>query len=132
NRSNVLRVRAALAPGDGSEFSGWNAAWSSFYAGWHLPARTTVGSSGLPGNALVVLDVVAAFPPERGYPARVDGARETLNPNIRLIGPSTNPTAIVSTQPGLFLSSGVLPNRGSLSDPESIEQHIRGAMNALT
>jgi enamine deaminase RidA (YjgF/YER057c/UK114 family) len=32
----------------------------------------------------------------------------------------------------MFLSSGVLPNRESLADPESMEQHIRGAMNSLT
>jgi 2-iminobutanoate/2-iminopropanoate deaminase len=132
DRNSVLRVRAGLAPGDGSEFDGWNAAWSRFFSGGHLPARTTVGSSGLPGNARIILDVVAVFPPDRGYPARVDGARQTLNPQIRSIGPVDNPTTIVSTQAGLFLSSGILPNRGGLSDPESMEQHMRGAMNALT
>jgi enamine deaminase RidA (YjgF/YER057c/UK114 family) len=133
-RNHVLRVRAALAPGsgDGSEFTAWNAAWTSFYTGGHLPARVTVGSSGLPGNARVVLDVVAVFPAELGYPARAEGARPTLNPNIRLAGPASNPTAIVSTQSGLFLTSGILPNPNNLTDVESMEQQIRGAMNTLT
>jgi len=131
NRGNVLKVRAALEMGDGSEFAAWNTAWSSFYSSGNLPARTTVGSSGLAGNARIVLDIVAMFPMDRGIPARVDGSRATLNPHIRHAGPATNPTAIVSTQPGLFLSSGVLPNRNGLSDPESMELHHRSAMNVL-
>ncbi len=57
NSSHILRVRAGLAPGDGSEFSEWNQAWTRFFSGGHLPARTTVGTSGLPDGALVVLDV---------------------------------------------------------------------------
>jgi enamine deaminase RidA (YjgF/YER057c/UK114 family) len=133
NGNHVLRVRAALAPrSGGSDFDGWNSAWTSFYGGGHLPARVTVGSSGLPGNALVVLDVVAVFPAELGHPARVEGARSTLNPNVRLAGPATNPTSIVSTQAGLYLSSGILPNPNNLADPESMEQQMRGTMNALT
>lgn len=133
-RSHVLRVRAALAPGpgDGSEFTGWNTAWTSFYSGGHLPARVTVGSSGLPGSARVVLDAVAVFPAELGHPARVEGARQTLNPNIRRAGPAANPTAIVSTRSGLFLSSGILANPNDLADAESMDQQIRGAMNSLT
>jgi enamine deaminase RidA (YjgF/YER057c/UK114 family) len=130
DRSHVLRVRAALAPGDGTEFTAWDGAWRSFYASG-APARTTVGSSGVPGAARIVLDAVAVFPRDRGYPAEVSGARATANPNVRYVGGAENPTAIVSTQAGVFLSSGVLPNRGALSDPESMEQHMRGAMNAL-
>jgi 2-iminobutanoate/2-iminopropanoate deaminase len=134
NRGHVLRVRAALAPGAGNsaDFAGWDAAWTRFYSGGDLPARVTVGSSGLPGNALIVLDVVAVHPAASGYPVHVEGARPTLNPNIRLVGPATNPTSIVSTRPGLFLSSGILPNANALADPESMDQQIRGAMNSLT
>ncbi|HET9949604.1 MAG TPA: RidA family protein [Longimicrobiales bacterium] len=127
---NVLRVRAALAPG--ADFAAWNEAWTSHFDSGYLPARTTVGSSGLPDGALIALDVVAAFPPETGHPARVDGARATTNPQIRLSGPADNPTAIVSTAAGLFLSSGALPSRNDLSDPESMESHIRSSLNQLT
>ena len=130
-RSQILRIRAGLVPGDGSEFTEWNQAWTSFFSGGHLPARTTVGSSGLPDGALVVLDVVAVFPEESGYPVQVAGARSTLNPNIRLAGATSSPTAIVSTRSGLFLSSGALPGR-NLADPESLEDHFRSAMNSLT
>ena len=132
DKGQLLRVRAALAPGsgDGSEFAGWNNAWTAFFSGGHLPARTTVGSSGLPGNALIVLDAVAVFPAGSGYPVRVNGARATLNPNIRLAGPPSNPTAIVSTRSGLFLSSGALPSR-NLDDPTSLESHIRSSLNNL-
>jgi len=132
NRGHVLRVRAGLAPGDGSEFAAWDGAWRNFYGTDAAPARVTVGSSGVPGTALIVLDVVAVFPATRGVPAEVQGARSTANPNIRYAGPAENPTAIVSTRSGLFLSSGVLPNRNALSDPESMEQHVRGAMNVLS
>jgi enamine deaminase RidA (YjgF/YER057c/UK114 family) len=131
-KEHVLRVRAALAPGGAADFTGWNTAWSGFFGGPRLPARVTVGASALPGTARIVLDVVAAFPASRGYPANADGVRGTLNPNIRLAGPTSNPTAIVSTGAGVFLSSGVLPARDNLTDPESMEQHIRGAMNSLT
>lgn len=132
NKDDVVRVRAALAPGAAADFAGWNTAWSGFFSGGRLPARVTVGASALPGTARVVLDVVAVFPAARGYPAAVDRARPTLNPNIRLAGPMSNPTAVVSTGAGMFFSSGVLPARDNLTDPESMEQHIRGAMNSLT
>jgi 2-iminobutanoate/2-iminopropanoate deaminase len=132
NKDHIVRVRAALAPGGAADFTGWNAAWSSYFGAGRLPARVTLGASALPGTARIVLDVVAAFPASRGYPATADGARPTLNPNIRLAGPASNPTAIVSTGSGVFLSSGVLPARDNLTDPESMEQHIRGAMNSLT
>jgi enamine deaminase RidA (YjgF/YER057c/UK114 family) len=131
DRSHVLKVRAGLAPGDGTEFTAWDGAWRSFYGSGQLPARTTVGSSGVPGNARIVLDVVAAFPLDRGHRAAVDGARATANPNLSYAGPAGNPTAIVATSPGLFLSSGVLPNRNSLANPEAMEDHMRGAMNGL-
>lgn len=129
NRNNVLRVRAALAPGDGSEFARWNAAWSSFYDGEYLPARTTVGASALPGTARIVLDVVAAFP---AVSVEIPGARPALNPNLWLAGPTSNPTSIVSTRAGLFLSSGVLPSGGSPADPAPMEQQMRSAMTGLT
>jgi enamine deaminase RidA (YjgF/YER057c/UK114 family) len=132
DRNRVVRVRAGLAPGDGSEFPAWNEAWTGFFTGGHLPARTTVGSSGVPGTALVVLDVVAMYPTEAGYPARVDGARATPNPNIRHAGPAENPTAIVSTQAGLYISAGVLGSRQGLEDPDSMELQIRSGMNRLT
>ena len=128
NRAQVLRVRAALGPG--TDFVGWNTAWTTFFAGSTPPARTTVYSSGLPGVASVVLDVVAMFPAGAGHPVRVDSARATLNPNLRLAGPVTNPTAIVSTRSGLFLSSGALPGR-NLDDPTSLESHIRSSLNSL-
>jgi enamine deaminase RidA (YjgF/YER057c/UK114 family) len=133
-RDHVLRVRAALAPGSGdaTEFEAWDRAWRTFYGGGHLPARVTVGASALPGTARVVLDLVAVFPAELGHPARVDGARQTLNPNVRLAGAASNPAAIVSTRSGLYLSSGILANPGDLADPESMDQQVRGAMNALT
>jgi enamine deaminase RidA (YjgF/YER057c/UK114 family) len=131
-RADVVRVRAALAPGTAADFAGWNTAWTAVFSGSRTPARVTVGASALPGAARVVLDVVAAFPADRGYPAKVTGARATPNPNIRLAGPASNPTSIVWTGAGLFLSSGVLPNREKLANPESMEQHIRGAMNSLT
>lgn len=131
SRSQILRIRAGLAPGDGSEFSEWDQAWTRFFSGGHLPARTTVGTSGLPDGALVILDVVAVFGEEAGYPVEVAGARSTLNPNLRLAGPASSPTAIVSTRSGLFLSSGALPGR-NLGEPESLEHHFRSAMNALT
>jgi enamine deaminase RidA (YjgF/YER057c/UK114 family) len=135
SRSDIVRVRAALAPGEGgaaADFSGWNAAWDRFFPDGPLPARVTVGSSALPGDARIVLDVVAAFPADRGYPARVEGARQTLNPNIWLAGPASNPTSIVSTRSGLFLSSGMLPNPNALDDPESMDQQVRNTMNILT
>jgi len=132
DRSHVLRVRAALAPGDGSEFAAWNEAWSAFYTGASAPARTTVGSSGVPGDARIVLDLVAAFPASAGVPAVVPGARATTNPHIQLAGPASNPTAIVSTIPGLFLSAGILGSRNGLQDPDSVEQQIRSAMDRLT
>ena len=128
NRAQVLRVRAALAPG--ADFGGWNTAWTRFFAGSIPPARTTVYSSGLPGGASVILDVVAMFPAGAGHPVDVDSARTTLNPNLRLAGPATNPTAIVSTRSGLFLSSGALPGR-NLNDPTSLESHIRSSLNSL-
>lgn len=132
DKDDVVRVRAAIAPGGAEDFTGWNTAWSSFFGNGRRPARVTVGASALPGSARIVLDVVAAFPADRGYPAAVDGARPTSNPNIRLAGPTANPTSIVSTGAGVFFSSGVLPARDGLADPESMEQHIRGAMNSLT
>ncbi len=132
DKDNLVRVRAAIAPGAAEDFAGWNTAWAGFFGSGRRPARVTVGASALPGSARVVLDVVAAFPAERGYPAVVEGTRPTSNPNIRLAGPTPNPTSIVSTGAGVFFSSGVLPNRDSLADPESMEQHIRGAMNSLT
>jgi enamine deaminase RidA (YjgF/YER057c/UK114 family) len=130
-KQHVLRVRAALAPdaGDGSEFTAWNEAWTAFFDTGHLPARTTLGASALPGDARIVLDVVAAFPSDGGYPAPVAGARETPNPHIRLAGPASNPTAIVSTQSGLFLSSGALPRRDA--DASSMEGQMRSSMNQL-
>jgi enamine deaminase RidA (YjgF/YER057c/UK114 family) len=132
DRGDVLKVRAGLAPGDGTEFTAWDGAWRSFYGSGQPPARTTVGSSGVPGSARIVLDVVAVFPSDRGHPAEVADARATPNPNLRYAGPAGNPTAIVSTSPGLFLSSGVLPNRNSLANPDAMEDHMRGAMNALS
>ena len=60
----------------------------------------------------------------------VDDARETLNPNLRLAGPVSNPTAIVSTRAGLFLSSGALPGR-NLDNPASLESHVRSSLNSL-
>ena len=128
DRAQILRVRAALAPG--ADFGAWNTAWTTFFAGSTPPARTTVYSSGLPGDASVVLDVVAMFPAGAGHPVRVDGARTTLNPNLRLAGPASNPTAIVSTRSGLFLSSGALPGR-NLDDPTSLESHLRSSLNSL-
>jgi enamine deaminase RidA (YjgF/YER057c/UK114 family) len=131
DRTHVLKVRAGLAPGDGTEFTAWDGAWRTFYGSGQPPARTTVGSSGVPGTSRIVLDVVAAFPAARGHPVEVPGARGTPNPNIRYVGPAGNPTAIVSTSPGLFLSSGVLPNRNSIANPDAMEDHMRGAMNGL-
>jgi enamine deaminase RidA (YjgF/YER057c/UK114 family) len=134
-RGDVLRVRAGLAPGAGgaaADFEGWSSAWSRFFTGGRLPARVTVGSSGVPGDARIVLDVIAAFPPDRGRPAAVTAARTTLNPNIRLAGPAANPTAIIDTRPGLFLSSGMLPSTNQLTDVESMDQQIRNTMNILT
>ena len=133
-KQHVLRVRAALAPGsgDGAEFTAWNEAWTDFFDAGHLPARTTVGSSGVPDGALITLDAVAVFPPDAGYPARVSGARETPNVNVRFAGPAQNPTAIVSTRSGLFLSSGVLPSRDGIEDPSSMQDHMRSSMNGLT
>ena len=128
DRAQILRVRAALAPR--ADFGGWNTAWTTFFAGRTPPARTTVYSSGLSGDALVVLDVVAMFPVGAGHPVHVDSARATLNPNLRLTGPASNPTAIVSTRSGLFLSSGALPSP-NLDDPTSLESHIRSSLNSL-
>lgn len=129
NRTHVVKVRAALAQGDGSEFTGWNTAWSTFFAAGSPPARTTVGSSGLDGDTKIVIDVVASFP--AGVTGDdIQGARPTLNRNIWLAGPGTNPTSIVSTRSGLFLSSGVLPGRGAGPD-DPMETHIRSAMNSL-
>ena len=128
DRGQFLRVRAALAPG--VDFAAWNRAWTTFFAGVTPPARTTVYSSGLPGGASVVLDVVAMFPVGSGPPKAIDGVRTTLNPNLQLAGPASNPTAIVSTGSGLFLSSGALPGR-NLADPTSLEAHIRSSMNSL-
>ena len=127
-RDRLLRVRAALAPG--ADFGAWNSAWTSYFDGVTPPARTTVYSSAVPGPASVVLDAVAMFPAEAGYPVEVNGARDTLNPNLRLAGEASNPTAIVSTRAGLFLSSGALPGR-DLDDPTSLESHIRSSMNSL-
>ena len=39
DRTQILRVRAALAPG--ADFGAWNAAWVTFFAGSTPPARTT-------------------------------------------------------------------------------------------
>ena len=128
NRGQILRVRAALKRG--ADFAAWNEAWTDFFDGTTPPARTSVYSSGLPDNATVVLDVVAVYPTEAGHPVRVSSARETLNPNLRLAGPADNPTAIVSTRSGLFLSSGALPGR-DLDNPTSLEAHIRSSMNSL-
>jgi enamine deaminase RidA (YjgF/YER057c/UK114 family) len=127
-KQHLLRVRAALAPGNGAEFTAWNEAWTAFFAGGHVPARTTVGSSGLPGGAQIVLDAVAVFPTDAGD---ASDTRATLNPNIRLAGPAENPTAVVSTRSGLFLSSGVLPGR-NLQNPTAMEDHMRSSMNSLT
>jgi enamine deaminase RidA (YjgF/YER057c/UK114 family) len=130
-RGQILKIRAGLVPGDGSEFTEWDRAWTDFFSGGHLPARTTVGSAGLPDGVLVILDAVAVFPAGSGYPVQVAGARSTLNPNIRLAGPASGPTAIVSTRSGLFISSGALPGR-NLADPESLEDHMRSSLNSLT
>ena len=128
DRSQIVRVRAALAPN--VDFGAWNTAWTTFFAGRTPPARTTVYASGLPGDASLVLDVVAMFPSSVGHPVVVDGARTTLNPNLQLVGPASNPTAVVSTRAGLFLSSGALPGR-DLGDPDSLEVHIRSSLNSL-
>jgi len=128
DRGQILRVRAALAPG--GDFAAWNRGWTTFFAGVTPPARTTVYSSGLPGGASVVLDAVAMFPAGSGPLTTIQGTRTTLNPNLRLAGPAANPTAIVSTGSGLFLSSGALPGR-NLDDPTSLEAHIRSSMNSL-
>ena len=125
---HVIRIRAALA--SGVDFGGWNRAWQNVFAEGSPPARTTLYSSGLPDNASVVLDAVAVFPDERGYPVSVVGSRPTLNPNLRLTGARKNPTAIVGTRSGLFLTSGALPNR-DLDDPSSLESHIRSSLNNL-
>ena len=155
DRGQILRVRAALAPG--GDFAAWNRGWTTFFAGVTPPARTTVYSSGLPGGASVVLDAVAMFPAGSGPLTTIQGisgeqtdleaaaatalgrlaarlhelgTRTTLNPNLRLARPAANPTAIVSTGSGLFLSSGALPGR-NLDDPTSLEAHIRSSMNSL-
>lgn len=127
----ILRVRAALAPGDGAEFAEWNEAWEAHFSSGAAPARTTVGSSGLPDGALVVLDVVAAFPAGDVPSAGATGWTPTANPHIRLAGGGVNPTAIVSTGTGVFLSSGVLPSRGALDDPDSMEQQIGSVIGRL-
>lgn len=131
-KADIVRVRAALAPGDGSEFAAWTEAWTAFFDDGRLPARTTVGSSGLPDGAEIVLDLVAAFPLERGFPADVPGAVSTPNPNLRYAGPSENPTAVVYTGAGLFLASGQLPGRGEGTDPASMESQMRSSMNRVT
>lgn len=132
DRDDILRVRAALAPGsgDGAEFSEWSEAWVDFFGGATPPARTTVGASALPGGALITLDVVAVFPEDAGIVPEVSGARSTLNPNVRLAGSAADPIAIVSTTAGLFFSSGALPSR-DLADPESMEQHMRSSLSSL-
>ena len=134
SKNSVVRVRAALAPVEdqAAAYAAWTEAWTSFFDGGHLPARTTLGASALPGDALIVLDVVATYSAGAPVPAAVDGARSTLSPNLRLAGPSDNPTAIVSTRPGLFFSSGALPSGDDIGDSESMERHMRSAMNGLT
>jgi len=127
----ILRVRAALAPGDGAEFAEWNQAWEAHFSSGSPPARTTVGSSGLPDGALVVLDVVAAFPDGDVPSGAAARWLPTPNPNVHLAGAGVNPTAIVSTGTGVFLSSGVLPSRGSLEDPDSMEQQIGSVIGRL-
>ncbi len=130
DKQSVLRVRAALAPADAGDFAGWNAAWMEFFDAGHRPARVTVGASAVPGTARIVLDVVAGFPVGADAPV-VEGARPTANANIAVAGPESNPTAIVNTGSGLYLSAGVLPARDALADPESMEQHIAGAIETL-
>jgi enamine deaminase RidA (YjgF/YER057c/UK114 family) len=129
--SNVLRVRAALAPAGADDFAGWNTAWTSFFGAGHRPARVTVGATAVPGTARIVLDVVAGFPEGPLPSSVVDPSRPTANDNVRIAGSETNPTAIVNTASGLYLSAGVLPNRDALADPESMEQHIAGAIETL-
>lgn len=132
DRDDLVRVRAALAPGsgDGGEFSAWNQVWVDFFGGDTPPARTTVGASGLPGDALITLDAVAVFPEDAGVNPEVSGARSTLNPNLRLAGSMADPIAIVSTNAGLFFSSGALPSR-DLADPESMDLHMRSSLSSL-
>lgn len=131
DKRSVVRVRAALSPASADDFAAWNRAWEQYFDGTERPARVTVGASALPGGARLVLDVVAALPAAGGGLVDVPGARATANPNIRIVGADANPTVIVSTGAGLFLSSGVLPGRDGLADPESMEQHIGGAMSSL-
>jgi len=130
-KAALLRVRAALAPGDGSEFAAWTEAWTAFFDGGHLPARTTVGSAGLPGGAGILIDAVAAFPLEAGFPADVPDAVPGPNPNIRYAGPSGNPTAIVYTGSGLFLASGQLPGRGEGPEASTMEWQMRSSMSRV-
>jgi len=107
DRGQILRVRAALTRG--ADFAAWNEAWTDFFDGSTPPARTTVYSSGLPDDATVVLDVVAVYPTEAGHPVRVSGARETLNPNLRLAGPADNPQ--VGALPVVWRASGSRPRQ---------------------
>ncbi len=129
NGSDLLRVRAALAPGDGSEFAAWGQAWSARFPAGSAPARTTVGSSGLPGDALVVLDAVAVYP--SGSEAPPGAVRPTANPQVQLAGPDHNPTAIVRTGNGVFLSAGVLPSRAALENPDRMEEQIWSVIGRL-
>jgi len=131
DRGAILKVRAALAPGDGTEFGAWNEAWTDFFPAGEAPARTTVGSSGLPGEALVILDVVAQLPEGSSFPGASEAMRATANPNILLAGPSEHPMAIVSTVNGLFMSAGVLPSRGTLENPDLMEEQIRSVISRL-
>ncbi len=128
DRSRLLRVRAALEPG--TDFGAWNEAWNSHFDGVTPPARTMVYATSLPAGATVVLDAVASYPADAGHPVAVTGARDTLNPHLRLAGSVPNPTAIVSTRTGLFLTSGALPGR-DIGDSTSMEVHMRSSMNSL-
>lgn len=128
DRSRLLRVRAALEPG--TDFGAWNEAWNRYFDGVTPPARTTVYATSLPAGATVVIDAVASFPAAASHPVSVSGARKTLNPHLRFVGPDSNPTAIVSTRTGLFLTSGALPGR-DIGDSTSMEAHMRSSMNSL-
>ena len=80
------------------DFAGWNRAYSEFFgtaANPHKPTRTTMAAPGFNAfNALIEIEVYAAFPDARGQHTRYD--LDSANPNL-----------IANGDPDSFLSAGM-------------------------
>jgi enamine deaminase RidA (YjgF/YER057c/UK114 family) len=137
---DVYFLRAMIFPdplADGAvDFAGWNRAYSKFFGtpeNPHKPARTTMSAPGFNAfNALIEIEVYAAFPDARGQHTAYDLTSQ--NPNLIANGdPDSFLSAgmAVARHSGLTFLSGSIGDTGSLPADADMRDHALSALETM-